>query len=237
MGKRIDRAAVKAEARALIRTGRRSVVGAGAIYFGISLVLSALLFLLEWQPVAISTETIYLQLPAVNTFLTILINLISSLLGLGFVSFCMEIQRGYATPYAALFDGFERAGKLIWATIVINVRVLLWSFLFIVPGLVAMYRYRFAIYNILENPSLTATQAIELSKVQTYGMKGQLLACDLSFLGWLLVCLLFCALPLVWVNPYMVLTDLGYYAVGKTRVSPTGTRGDGVDWRPWDRED
>ena len=42
MGKRIDRAAIKAEARGLIRTGRRSVIGAGAVYFGVTLVLSLL---------------------------------------------------------------------------------------------------------------------------------------------------------------------------------------------------
>ena len=231
MGKRIDRAAIKAEARGLIWTGRRSVIGAGAVYFGVTLVLSLLLLLLEMQPIAISTATIYLQLPMVNTFLTILIYLISALLAPGFVFFCMEIRRGVETPYAALFDGFEHAGKLIWANVVINVRILLWSFLFIVPGLVAMYRYRFAIYNIIENPSLTVTQAIELSKVQTYGMKGQLLACDLSFLGWVFLSMMFCAVPLIWVNPYMVLTDLGFYAVGKTRVSPTG--GPEEPWSGW----
>ena len=87
------------------------------------------------------------------------------------------------------------------------------------------------IYNIIENPSLTVTQAIELSKVQTYGMKGQLLACDLSFLGWVFLSMMFCAVPLIWVNPYMVLTDLGFYAVGKTRVSPTG--GPEEPWSGW----
>ena len=147
------------------------------------LVLSLLLLLLEMQPITISTATIYLQLPAVNTFLTILIYLISALLAPGFVFFCMEIRRGVETPYAALFDGFEHAGKLIWANVVIKCADPAVEFPVYCAGACGYVPLPVAIYNIIENPSLTVTQAIELSKVQTYGMKGQLLACGPEFSG------------------------------------------------------
>ena len=215
MKERINRPAVKAEARRLVRTGKRSVIGAGAIYIGIAVVLAVLLYVLETWPVALNTGSLYLQLPVINTFFLVFINLLLLLLGAGFDLFCMEIRRGEETPLSAMFDSFSFAGKIIWVTIVVNVRIFLWSLLFTVPGIVAAYRYRFALYNVLEDPSLTATQAIARSKAQTYGMKGQLLACDFSFLGWVLLSLLTCGLLLIWLVPYMVMTNLGYYEIGK----------------------
>ena len=223
MKERINRPAVKAEARRLVRTGKRSVIGAGAIYIGIAVVLAVLLYVLETWPVALTTSTLYLQLPIINTFFLVFINLLLLLLGAGFDLFCMEIRRGEETPLSAMFDSFSFAGKIIWVTIVVNVRIFLWSLLFTIPGIVAAYRYRFALYNVLENPSLTATQAIELSKAQTYGMKEQLLTCDLSFMGWILLSLLTCGLLLIWVVPYMVMTNLGYYEIGKIWVNSNQT--------------
>ena len=44
----LDRAAIKAEAKQLIRTGQRSVLGMSAIYFLISLVLSGVDFLFSY---------------------------------------------------------------------------------------------------------------------------------------------------------------------------------------------
>ena len=219
MMERIDRPAVKAEARRLVRTGKQSVIGAGAIFLGIALVLGVLLYVLETWPVALTTSTLYLQLPIINTFFLIFINLILLVLNAGFILFCMEIRRGERTPLSAMFDSFTYAGKIIWVTIAVNIRVFLWGLLFVVPGIVAAYRYRFALYNVLEDPLLTATQAIERSKAQTYGMKEQLLTCDLSFLGWVLLSVLTCGLLLIWLLPYMVLTDLGYFEIGKKWAS------------------
>ena len=53
-----------------------------------------------------------------------------------------------------------------------------------IPGIVASYRYRFAMYNLLENPDLEILEALNMSKQQTFGYKGQLFVLDLSYLGW-----------------------------------------------------
>ena len=74
-------------------------------------------------------------------------------------------------PLTTLFDGFSIAGKVILLEIVASIFIFLWSLLFIIPGIIAIYRYRFALYNLLENPDLGLLEAINLSKEQTYGYK------------------------------------------------------------------
>ena len=59
--------------------------------------------------------------------------------------------------------------------------------LFVVPGIVAAYRYRFAYLNLCANPSLTPSEALNLSKRQTQGYKAQLFRLDLSYFGWIIL--------------------------------------------------
>ena len=63
----------------------------------------------------------------------------------------------------------------------------LWSMLFIIPGFIAAYRDRFALYNLYENPGIGIMEALDMSKQQTLGYKGQLFTLDLSYLGWTLL--------------------------------------------------
>ncbi|MBQ5739171.1 MAG: DUF975 family protein [Oscillospiraceae bacterium] len=90
-------------------------------------------------------------------------------------------------PYGSLFDGFSFAGKIIGLTLVMALFVWLWSLLFIIPGIIAMYRYSFALYNLCENPELGVMEALELSKQQTRGYKMELFLLQLSFFGWALL--------------------------------------------------
>ena len=59
--------------------------------------------------------------------------------------------------------------------------------LFVIPGIIAAYRYRFALFNLYENPEISAFQALDMSKRQTAGYKAQLFLLDFSYIGWLLL--------------------------------------------------
>lgn len=230
----LNRPMLKAEARRLIREGNPSMLKAGAIYFLISTILSGVLVWNSWSSLSYIDGIGYYTNPSVvQTFLEIFINLVALVLGAGFTIFCMEFRRGAVPPYSAMFDGFSILGKVIWLQINVGVRIFLWSLLFFIPGIVATYRYRFALYNLLENPDLTASQAISLSKVQTYGMKMELFVCDLSFLGWSIVSLFTLSILSIWLTPYMVLTDLEYYEAGKAQISPLPNEQPPKNDLPW----
>ena len=170
----IDRKGMKAEVREMLSGAQVSPRAITALYCGLLLVLNMVS--------AFAGDTGFL-----STFVTILTSLLNVILGAGFAMYCMAIRRGERAEYITLFDGFSFVGKLIGLTIVTALFIWLWSMLFIIPGIIAAYRYRFAPYNLYENPGIGVMEALEMSKQQTMGYKGQLFALGLSYLGWTLL--------------------------------------------------
>lgn len=168
----IDRKRLKSEMKETLRTAQVSPRAMTALYLGLSLVLTLINYLGGGQ------------IGALSVFLSILTRLLSMVLGVGFVLYCMAVMHGERAEFLCLFDGFSFAGKVILLSLVQMVFIMLWSMLFLVPGIIAAYRYRFAEYNLCENPTLGVFEALELSKRQTMGYKLQLFTLDLSYFGW-----------------------------------------------------
>ena len=185
----IDRKKLKEEVGELLSGAQVSPRAMTALYAGLLLILNLVC--------AFTGEGI------LSTFVSILTSLLSVLLGAGFAMYCMAIRRGERAEYLTLFDGFSFVGKLIALTIVTYAFIWLWSMLFVIPGIVAAYRYRFAAYNLYENPGISVMEALEMSKRQTMGYKGQIFALDLSYIGWTLLASL----------PAMVEMSMMYYAM------------------------
>ena len=185
----IDRKKLKEEVGELLSGAQVSSRAMTALYAGLLLILNLVC--------AFTGDGI------LSTFVSILTSLLSVLLGAGFAMYCMAIRRGDRAEYLTLFDGFSFVGKLIALTIVTYAFIWLWSMLFVIPGIVAAYRYRFAAYNLYENPGISVMEALEMSKRQTMGYKGQIFALDLSYIGWTLLASL----------PAMVEMGMMYYAM------------------------
>ena len=127
------------------------------------------------------------------------------------------IRRGERAEYLTLFDGFSFVGRIILLNIVEYLFIFLWSLLFVIPGIIAAYRYRFALYDLYENPGIGVMEALEMSKQQTLGYKGQLFLLDLSYTGWYLLA----SLPALIQVGYIyaaVFQDPGYFLADPTRV-------------------
>ena len=116
-----------------------------------------------------------------------------------------------------LLDGFSFVGKVILLNIVIYLFTLLWSMLFVIPGLIAAYRYRFALYNLYENPGIGVMEALNMSKQQTLGYKGQLFMLDLSYIGWLLLASLTSVVQTGYIYA-CIFQDPGYYLANPAQV-------------------
>ena len=177
MTKPIDRAALKAQTREHLQTAQVSPKGMTALY-------CICLFLLSLM------EALFPGPELVSTFLSILTTLAGWILAAGFALYCMDIRRRERSEYAVLFDGFSFTGKIIALNIVINLFVFLWSMLFVFPGIIAYYRYSFALYNLYEDPEIDIMEALNLSKRQTQGYKMELFKLDLSYMGWILLSIL-----------------------------------------------
>lgn len=80
--------------------------------------------------------------------------------------------------------------------------ILLWGLLLIIPGIIKYYQYRMIPYILAEDPELTFTEAKELSTMMTNGQKGEIFSLDLSFIGWYLLGSLFFGIGGIFVKPY-----------------------------------
>ena len=182
MFEHIDRRRVKADSRAILRNAQVSPKAFFALYLGITALMSVCSYLTS---AAGSGSTLFSG-PA-ELFVTIFTTLLTPILGIGVYLYCMAIRRGERAEYLVLFDGFSFAGKIIALYLLQLLFVFLWMMLFIFPGFVAAYRYRFAYQNLCANPSLTPLEALNLSKQQTNGYKLQLFQLDLSYFFWLIL--------------------------------------------------
>lgn len=83
------------------------------------------------------------------------------------------------------------------------VYIFLWSLLFIIPGIIKKYEYSLADYIKAENPSIGASECLNLSSRMTQGHKMELFILDLSFIGWHILSSFTCGiLGLIYVFPY-----------------------------------
>lgn len=71
-----------------------------------------------------------------------------------------------------------------------QLKVLLWSLLFIVPGIIKAYDTFMIPYLLADNPKISRKEAFETSRCMMYGNKLNVLVLNLSFLGWFLLSVL-----------------------------------------------
>lgn len=110
-----------------------------------------------------------------------------------------------------LFDRFGIFFKAVGLKIYMGFFVLLWSLLFIIPGIVASYRYSMAPYIMAENPDIGIREAVNMSKQMMAGHKGRLFGLHWSFFGWALLCALTLGIGNLWLNPYMNAAQAAFY--------------------------
>lgn len=120
-------------------------------------------------------------------FINILFRLYSLILAFGYASYTLSVSRNRESGYRMLLDGFGTAGKILLLELIKFIFIFLWSLLFVIPGLVAAYRYRMAYYILLDDPECGAMEAIRRSKAMMADHKMELFIFDLSFINWFLL--------------------------------------------------
>jgi uncharacterized membrane protein len=83
--------------------------------------------------------------------------------------------------------------------------------LLVIPGIVKFYSYAMTPYLRYENPMLSAETLICKSMKMMNGHKMKLFLLDLSFIGWLLLCILTLGIGFLWLIPYMQSARAAFY--------------------------
>ena len=117
-----------------------------------------------------------------------------------------------ATDLGAAVDGAKAdIGGALITGLLYNIFIMLWSMLFVIPGIVKSYSYALTYYVKLDNPELSPTEAITESRRLMNGYKMKLFLLDLSFFGWMLLGTLCLGVGTLWVAPYMEASRAVFY--------------------------
>lgn len=93
-----------------------------------------------------------------------------------------------------------------------QIKLVLWSLLLVIPGIIKSYEYRMIPYLLAENPQMPRREAFQRSKEMMQGQKWKAFVLDLSFLPWdLLTTLTFGLAGIFFVYPYEYATNAELY--------------------------
>ena len=162
---------------------------------------------------AASRIVLSMQPPASAYLIDMLLNAALGIVYAGFVLFLLNTVRGLAASAGNLLDGFGIVLRVLLLMLLEGLFFFLWSMLFVIPGIIALYRYRQAIYLLIDHPEMSALDCIRESKRMMQGHKWELFVFDLSFIGWYLLSLIpiLGYVVLVWFTPYKEMSYALYY--------------------------
>ena len=130
----------------------------------------------------LSDSTMYVAMIVASfALLTFFINIVE----LGGKRYYIE-NREHKTSFTKVFFGFAGGnyGHFAGAMFSRNIKVFLWSLLFVVPGVIKSLSYKMVPYILAENPSISKERALELSSQMMDGHKKDAFKLTLSFMGW-----------------------------------------------------
>ncbi|MBP3609532.1 MAG: DUF975 family protein [Lachnospiraceae bacterium] len=131
---------------------------------------------------------------------------------LGYVKFNLNLVDRKPASFSDLFSEFHRFGTAFLMQLLRSVFTFLWSLLFVIPGIYAAYGYAMTPYILLENPEMTANEAIAASKKLMDGNRWRLFCLEMSFIGWILLAVMFtCGIGVLWLVPYMEASNAAFY--------------------------
>ena len=106
---------------------------------------------------------------------------------------------------------FGAYGRNLAGMLLMSVFTLLWTLLFIVPGVIKAIAYSMTPYILKDYPELSPNQAINLSQKMMKGHKFDFFYLVLSFLGWALLCILTLGIGTLWLSPYVYTSFAAFY--------------------------
>ena len=102
-----------------------------------------------------------------------------------------KIKEGFVNDY----------GRNIILMFLQTIFIMLWTLLFVIPGIVKSYAYSMSMYLVVKESDISGSDAITKSKDLMNGNKADLFFLDLSYIGWYFLSLFTFGILLLWVVP------------------------------------
>lgn len=169
----------------------------------------------KWVYAAVATllwftlSTILSMMDSAIPFISIVIG---SILAYGYTHYTYNIAKEERADVELIFAGFSnRFGTILFASLIVLIKTLLWSLLLIVPGIIAAISYSQALFIIREDNKIDAYQAIEKSKRMMYGHKWNYFLLMLTFIPWTVLSIFTFFIGYLFLMPYIYVTMARFY--------------------------
>lgn len=218
----MDRALLKQNAKANFKKDWFKSAIVTLIMFGAGIISSV------FSVTQTTTDTASGQIVTTSTssFLPIILSiLVFSVLTVGGYRYFQKTRKNVHTDIGEVAGNFKDGNykNVVSVIFIKNLKIFLWSLLLVIPGIIKTYEY-YLVENILAvRPDIDKNEAFRLSKTIMNGYKMDAFVLNLSFLGWYILSLFTLGiLSIVYVNPYMVATNVEFYAYVRAQALQKG---------------
>ncbi len=136
--------------------------------------------------------------------------LLSGAFIVGFCSYFLVIAQEGKARLESLFTGFKRFWTAFGAYFLSTLFILLWMLLFIIPGIIAAFRYAMVYFIVADDEDVGPLEAIRQSKEMMAGNKWKFFCLHWRFFWWGLLCAVF-PIGMLWLVPYMQTSFAKFY--------------------------
>jgi len=138
--------------------------------------------------------------------------LIGGPINIGYAMFIADLYRGERPNIGTLVKGFdERVGDRILLGLISQLYLLLWSMLFLIPGIIKSFSYSMIYFIQLDNPDMHYEDIIMRSRKIMNGNKWRLFCLYLSHIVWYILVFLTFGVLSFWVAPKVNLAKYAMY--------------------------
>ena len=124
--------------------------------------------------------------------------------------FILSIKENPST--STLFDFFKTSyWNIVKVMFFYQIKIVLWTLCFIVPGIIKAYEYCMVPYILAEHPEMESAAVFERSRMLTQNNKLNIFVLEISFIGWLFLGMLCCGIGILFVSPYIDITMTHLY--------------------------
>lgn len=164
---------------------------------------------------AIATFLVYMLVVGGVGFLHDIASIVSIVLAgpmaLGAATFSLSLARGKEAKFEQIFDGLKDFINALATYLLMLLRIILWSLLLVIPGIIGALSYSMTFYILSEDRSLKPKMAIEASTRMMDGNKLKLFYLFLRFFLLALLCILTLGIGFLWLIPYVNVTMAMFY--------------------------
>lgn len=143
----------------------------------------------------------------------------------GLAYFALNFSRQTNPKIEDIFNGFSEFGRAFTAYLLTNLFIFGWMLLLIVPGIIKAYAYSMTYYIMLDDKTISVTDAITKSREIMDGNKFKLFCLGCRFIGWGLLCILTLGIGFLWLIPYISISMAKFYDDVATTDNPPSLMG------------